>query len=401
VRVLISAAEASSDMHGAQLLRALRKQSDKPIEAFGIGGPLLQAEGLEAIVDARELLAMGFSEVLARLPQILRALARVHLEAQRRRPELAIVIDYPEFHLKLANRLQADGVPVVYLIPPKVWVWRQGRVRKLKERFKLLLCILPFEEEFYRQRGVHAVYVGNPLVDELPLEMTREQARTTLGLAAADRVVVLMPGSRPAELNNHLEVFLQAALDTARRLQIKLTTLIPLPGTADHTGMAERVDVWKRSFDPAGILKIRVSQGDAHACLISADAGLIKSGTSTLEAGLLRCPHVVVYRPSKVSSWLFKNIARYQGPVGLVNLATGWKPGDSYRVREILSDEVTVENLSAELQSLLTDELKISRMRQEFEKLRSAVLTGMSPSDKAAACVLELARDLSRTKETT
>jgi lipid-A-disaccharide synthase len=183
VKILISAAETSSDIHGAELLRALQGQfAPGQIEAWGIGGPRLQAQGLRSLVDARSLLSMGFFELFGRLPKILGALGTIADAAARDRPDLAVVMDYPDFHFRLAKRLKKLGIPVVYYIPPKVWAWRQGRVKVLRERFVEVLSILPFEEDFFREHKVVAKYVGNPLVDELPLELSRAEARAKLGI---------------------------------------------------------------------------------------------------------------------------------------------------------------------------------------------------------------------------
>src|SRR6185437_5565712 len=142
-------------------------------DAFGMGGPHLHEAGLRAVVDARGLLAMGFGEILGRLPQIFRALRVISDTARSERPDVAVVIDYPDFHFRLAKRLKANGIPVIYFIPPKVWAWRKGRIKILRERFVRVLSILPFEADFYRREKMPVTYVGNPLVDELPMSLTR------------------------------------------------------------------------------------------------------------------------------------------------------------------------------------------------------------------------------------
>ncbi|MCM2277837.1 MAG: lipid-A-disaccharide synthase [Oligoflexia bacterium] len=395
MKVLISAAEASSDMHGAELLKALRTLARErgigTVDAFGVGGPCLQREGLRTIVDARELLSMGFTEILGRLPRILRALARIAGEATRERPEVAIVIDYPDFHFRLARRLRSIGVPMIYYIPPKVWVWRKKRVTVLRELFTRVLCILPFEEEFHRRAGLPVRYVGNPLLDELPLSLTREAARMALGIDSRRRVLVAMPGSRPSELRNHVELFLEAAERVALGLRERgmlekterLLVLVPLPLTAQALGITGRES-----------LEIKVSRGDAHECLIAADAGLVKSGTSTLEAGILGCPHAVVYRTNFLTSFIFRRLIRYRGPVGLVNLvACGTEPRDEYLMREIVLEAATPEALSEEVLSLFLDEAKRERLAGGMARLRESLLggtRGMSPSRRAAEEVLDV-----------
>ncbi len=407
MKVLISAAEISSDAHGAQLLSALRAllPAHEKLEAFGIGGVKLQEAGLETIADARDLLAMGSTEVLMRLPKILRALRSVTASARDRRPDVAIVIDYPDFHFRLAKRLKEQGVPVIYYIPPKVWVWRKRRVQILRERFAKILCILPFEESFYREAGVSVKYVGNPLADELPLQISKSEARKKLGIDASTQMLALLPGSRPAELKRHFELMLNSAARAARRLrengllggEEKLLARVSLTANADREHFEKSLEVWRQKSS-APELEVVLSWDDSALVLASADAGLIKSGTSTLEAALLKCPHVVVYKPSGLTSFLFKHLVRYRGPVGLVNLFSGWKEGQPLVARELLMDQLTVDSLSEEAYRLLTDESARAAMIAEFEKLRNLVTAGesASPSETAAREILEFAQALKR-----
>lgn len=386
MKLLISAAEVSSDAHGAELLRALRQEAPAGtvIEAFGVGGPKLQAEGLRAVVDARELLAMGFTEVFGRLPRILAALKRVAEAASLERPDAAIVIDYPEFHFRLGRKLKSQDVKTIYYIPPKIWVWRKKRALVLKELFRRVLCIFPFEERFFREQGVPAVYVGNPLVDELPLRITRAEARKQLSLSESDRVLVMMPGSRPAELKRHVPVMLEAAALVAGRLAEqgsaqrggKLVVLIPLPEGADAAKVNSEIKT-RKIMDTQ--VEFRVSKENSALCMLAADAGLIKSGTSTLEAALLRCPHAVIYKPSWLTMQVFRHLVRYPGPVGLVNLlARAEESGRSnpeapYVAREILGEDVSASTLAEEAFSLLTDGGRRQSILSRFEAIRKSL----------------------------
>ena len=395
MKILISAGEASSDAHGAELLRALQAQMPEgdSVEAFGVGGPKLQLAGLHALVDAKDLLVMGFSEIIGRLPRILRALRTLENAARSRRPDIAVVIDYPDFHFRLARKLKRVGIPVVYYIPPKVWVWRKGRMRLLRELFAQVLCILPFEEALYRDAKVSVKYIGNPLVDELPMELSREEARRKLGIASEAKVLVLMPGSRPSELKRHFEPMLDAACIAARRMGQRLLVCVPLPSVVDPRETETRLQIWMNHQKDIPI-DLKISYGNAAEVLVAADAGLIKSGTSTLEAGLLRCPHVVVYRPSLLSEWIFKYLIRYKGPVGLVNLVSGWKPGQAYLTDEILMDHFKVPRLADEIVDLLTNEARRQRLAKGFNSLREAVMgeAGNGPSGPSARAAFEILR---------
>lgn len=358
---------------------------------------------------------MGLVEILGRLPRVLRALDEITAAAKRERPDLAIVVDYPDFHFRLAKRLKRLGIPVVYFIPPKVWVWRSGRVRVLAERFAQLLCILPFEKEFYARMGLNVTYVGNPVQDELAPYLSRsatnaddrEWALIQLGLLEDARsdggrtVVTLMPGSRPGELNRHFEIMLDAAFESSRACGRKFLALIPVPETADFAACEKRARVWAETREGvAGPERKghrvwpRVLRGQAPLALLASEAGLIKSGTSTLEAGLLGCPHAVVYKPAWLTGWLFQNIVGFEGPVGLVNLAGGWLPGERPVFEEILCADVTLPRLKAALVRALTDHKARSEMGAASERLRQEVLLASeSPSMRAAGEVLRVARE--------
>jgi lipid-A-disaccharide synthase len=416
VKILISAAETSSDAHGAALLEALRRLARAEgveVDAFGIGGPKLEAQGLRSLVDARGLLSMGFLEIVGRLPRILGALRTVARAAERERPAAAVVIDYPDFHFRLAKKLKAAGIPVVYYIPPKVWVWRKSRVKVLRERFARLLCIFPFEEEFYRREGVPVKYVGNPLLDQLPLALTREEARARLGIGASRRALLLMAGSRPGELKHHLELLLDSAHFASRKLvEIgalaegeRLLVLLPCAHTSDLADFEARVASWREgaegvwSSKPGRLpLELRVSRGDAHECMVAADAAISKSGTSTLEAALLGCVQAVVYRSNWISHFIFRHLIRYPGPVGLVNLVADRSNGKPYLARELLGAAMTREAVASEIISLLTDEPRRAEIRAGLVELKRRMVGGggLRPSESAAREVLEIARGCAR-----
>lgn len=405
MKILISAAEASSDTHGAALLRALREEAGA-VTAFGIGGPGLQAEGLRAVVDARGLLSMGFLEIVSKLPRFLRSLARVAEAARVERPDVAVVIDYPDFHFRLARRLKALGIPVIYYIPPKVWVWRRKRVRVLRERFARVLSIFPFEAEFLRKEAVPVTYVGNPLVDELPLGLTKETARERLGLGARDAVLAVLPGSRPAELRYHLAPMLEAVRLSAPRLREAhwlgegqaLRVVIPLSAATDPGPVEAAVRAWRGAgadFD----IQVRAGAEASALALVAADGGIVKSGTSTLEAGVLQCPHVVIYRPNAISSWIFHTFIRYKGPVGLVNLVGGYygKKRQECPVPELICGEVTPEAMRDALVPMLADPARRAELLAYLKAVRAALMSGAreegGPSRLAAREVLRVARE--------
>ena len=405
MKILISAAETSSDAHAAELLESLREQllaRGEEIHAFGIGGPKILAAGQKQIVDARELLSMGFLEIASRLPKILESLSRVEKAAIEGKPDVAVLLDYPDFHFRLAKRLKKQGIPIVYYIPPKVWAWRKGRVRFLKKFFSKILCIFPFEENFYQKENVPVKYVGNPLLDELPLEATKAEARAKLGLPATEKVLAVLPGSRPAELQRHLELFLDGAQMTAVKLLAaggmrdheRLRVLVPFPETSQLAPLQDRIHAWEADQKHL-LVQLRVSQGDSAWTMLAADAGLIKSGTSTLEAALLQCPHVIVYKPNKVTEILVRRVINYWGPIGLSNLVCGVER-EPFPIPELTGSGVTAQTLSTTLVQLLLPTPLAEKLRGICEDIRRLMIIRengkiTSPSLLAAREILEVA----------
>ena len=282
-------------------------------------------------------------------------------------------------------------MPVVYYVPPKVWVWRKRRVKFLRRFFVKLLCIFPFEEEFYRRENVDARYVGNPLTDELPLGLGKAEARRKLALGE-ENVLVVMPGSRPSEIKRHLLLTLDAVRELDPRPE---QVLMPFPETAELAPIRHRIAEWERARGLApGALKLRISQGDSALCLLAADAGIIKSGTSTLEAGLLGCPHVIIYRPNWFSCFVFKHLIRYRGPVGLVNLVGGWN-SRPFLIEELLCRDADPRSIAAAVTRIARDPHCRARVVEGLAGLRRKIEGEGgrgSPSEMAAQEILEVAR---------
>lgn len=400
MKVLISAAESSSDAHGAELLKALRR-IDPNVRAFGIGGSKLEAAGLRRIVRAEDLLAMGFTEVIGKLPKVVDAIARVERAASWERPDVAVVIDYPDFHFKLIRRLKRQGIPVVYYIPPKIWAWRRGRARFLRKMTDAVLGIFPFEIPFFQDRGMPFRYVGNPLLDELPLGLTRDEARRKLGLAidggASTQVITLMPGSRPAELKRHLDLMLESVKLCTSLVQERIEVLIPLPDAERAEWLRRRWYAWVNQLPASqrSRFNVRISHGDAGICLAASDAGMIKSGTSTLEAGILGCPHVVLYVPSPISCWIFKTFVRYKGDIALSNLVLGQrKAGEKPVFREYYCKAATAAVLSRELYQILKTPDRRQECIQASAKIRDILGNGTSASSEGPS--MSAAREVMR-----
>ena len=363
--LLVVALEASADLHGAAVLRELRALRPG-LRAFGAGGPLLRAEGLEALVRAEDLSLMGFAEVLPALPRIFRALRTLRRAAEERRPRAALLIDSPDFNLRLARRLRRAGVPVAYFIGPSVWAWRRYRVRQIARDVAKMLVILPFEAEFYARHGVSAVYVGNPLADSLrPLlpgaTTSRADLRGGLGLDRSRPVLALLPGSRRQEIRRIWPAMLRAA-----RLLLKRTPDLQLVVPVAPTVRRE----WLAS-DPAIIFV----EGRAPEVLAAADAAVVASGTATLEAALAQVPTVVVYRLSWLS-WLIGRLLVRVPFVSLVNLLAGRR-----LVPELLQGDCTGAHIAESTAPLLLPGEARETQLQGMRDLRA----GLSPAGSRGA----------------
>jgi lipid-A-disaccharide synthase len=363
LKLLISAGEASGDLHGARLLAALRKKRPD-LAAFGMGGPRLRAEGLSAIVSPESLSVVGISEVLEKLPALTRALRGLVAGARRERPDAAILIDFPDFHGLLARRLRRLGVPLIYYISPQVWAWRRGRARTIARRARRIITLFPFEAEIYRRLGADAVWAGHPLVDDV-----REGLEKPPRLPPKTRRrLVLLPGSRTAELRRHWEPMWRAAVRLARRLDLEIVAVRAAGLTEELFGGA----------DENGIM---IADTGLHTLLATADLAFVASGTATLEAALCGTPMVVVYRTSRASFAVGRLLVRVPW-ISLVNIVAGEQV-----VPELLQQDVNAGRLESEGAALLGSPERLRRMRDGLARV-SARLGPPGGSERAADAVI-------------
>jgi lipid-A-disaccharide synthase len=337
--ILIVAGEASADLHAARALIELRKLRPG-LHAFGVGGPALRAAGLETLYPAEDISVMGLLEVLPRLPRILSILRGLGKAAQARRPIVALLVDLPDFNLRLAARLKELGVKVVYYISPTIWAWRKGRAFQIARVVDRMLCILPFEPEAYRGSGVQARFVGHPFA-ERPLPEPPRAYRDRLGLAPDRLTIALVPGSRRGEIARLLPPMLDAA-ERLRAAHPDAQFVLPVAPTLDRAVLAPHLAAH-------ATLEVRLVDGQADVVVGASDAALVKSGTSTLEAGLMHRPMVVAYR----MAWLTYLVARLLVKLkhfSLVNLLVGREV-----VPELFQGEVTGEKMAAALERVLVD----------------------------------------------
>jgi lipid-A-disaccharide synthase len=378
LRVGIVAGESSGDQLGAALIAALRAQVPG-VQCFGVAGPKMIAGGCEPWAAADELAVMGLTEVLHHLPRLLRLRSSLVARFRAARPHVFVGIDAPEFNLGLAKRLKAEGVKTVQYVSPQVWAWRQGRVRGIGKACDLVLCLLPFETEFYTRYGVPAVFVGHPLADQIPLEVDREGARRALDIDPAAVVIALLPGSRMGEVERLGADFVAAAAWIAvHRPEIQFVA--PMASRRVYQAFERTVAAVPRA--PA----IRVIDGQAQRVLAAADAVIVASGTATLETLLSRRPMVVAYRVGAVTAFLLRRLGLIKVPYfSQPNLLVGRQ-----LVPEFLQEQVSGEALGSALLHELDDREYLSEMQQEFRKVHETLRCG--GAERAASAILECVR---------
>lgn len=358
IPLLLSAGEASGDMYAARLAAALKQRLDVAI--FGMGGPQMRAAGVEIITDYSEVSVVGITEVLKRLPSLVRAMRHLVEEAQRRKPPFAILTDFPGFHLRLARKLRAQGIRNVYYICPQFWAWRPWRVNLVRRRFAKALCIFHFEEKFYADAGVPVKFIGHPLVGNVQTTLTREFFCKKYGLQESGKIITVLPGSRRGEIAHHLPVLIEGLREIRQRIPGPPQMVVAVAPGLDVTSL-------ERSF-PAE-WDTRFMRNDTYNALGAADLAIVSSGTATVETALLGKPMIVVYRLSPLTARLAKPLVRTKF-FSMVNLIAARAV-----VPELIQDDFTPQRLAAEAESLLsgspTDNPRVLEMLRGLQKVQN------------------------------
>ena len=382
VQILISAGEASGEMYGAQLIEALRRR-DPSLTFFGAGGERMRAAGCDIVVDAKELAVVGITEIVSHLPNILGLFKKLVRAADERKPALAVVIDSPAFNWRVARQMHKRGIPVVYYVCPQFWAWRQGRVRLLRKYVDKALVIFPFEEKFYRDRGVDATFVGHPLAD-LPMPaISREEYAKQNGLDADKHWITLMPGSRRKEVRMNLPPILEAM----EKLGAEYEFLLPVARTLEVGFLKSLIfGSGKETAQAPSLPRVRLVD-EALPALRLSRAAIVASGTATVEAALMETPFVMVYRVSPITYALGK--PRVKVPYyAMVNLISGERV-----VPELVQADFTPENIVRELKNIIPDgpgrETMIRGLKQVRQKLRKPDGDG-HPAERAAEIVIRM-----------
>jgi lipid-A-disaccharide synthase len=357
--IMLSAGEASGDLHGATMCRALRAL-DPGVRLIGMGGPRMAAAGVEILVDPTAHAAVGTTEAIGRVPGLYRAYKILVRRLREARPQAMVLIDFPEFNLRLAKQARRAGVPVVYFIPPQLWAWRRGRIRQMARRVTRVLAAFPFEKSLYEEAGVAVEFVGHPLLDVVPSDLDRMKARQRLGVGERQVLVGLLPGSRRQEVRRLLPPMLDAAARLAGADGRRCFVL----GLAASVDRGLVLALLARAFETGGP-RVEVVEGLTHEVMAGADVLLIASGTATLEAALLGTPMVVCYRVTRLTEAVVRLLSRSRW-ISLPNIVAG-----RGAVPEILQAEVTGARLSSEAERLLVDPVAATAQRAAFREVRS------------------------------
>ncbi len=397
--IFVSAGEASGDHYGAELIDAL-KQVLPQASFTGLGGTAMEAAGQQRVIRAEDVAVMGITEILRHIPVILRSYFKLVASIKKTRPDVAVLIDFPDVNFRLAKHLKQLDVPVIWFVSPQLWAWKRSRLRWVQQRVSKMLTIFPFEQAFYAKRGVEAEFVGHPLAEEALPTVSRETYAAQYGLDLTKRWIALLPGSRGGEIDANLP----ALVDAARLIGPQHEYVMPLAPTVSAT----RRNSMALLAGTAGIKLV----DDARAALLHSRAAAVASGTATVQAAVIGTPFVVIYRVSDTTFRMAKRLVRYPAeipagedehgnlPIAMVNLVAGRRV-----VPELLQGQFTGTNVAAALGPLLDDtperaaqiaalaevrqRLQSPSDRSAIQSLRDAVLAALGQSGAAGPCAIQ------------
>lgn len=405
---MLVAGEASGDKHGASLVRALKNlHPEINYHFFGSGGVEMRDAGVETLVDVRDVAIIGVAEVASAAGRLYRAYRTLLSVARTRRPSIVVLIDWPDFNLRLAKKLHRDAFKIVYYISPQIWAWRKYRIHAMRRDIDRMIVILPFEEEFYKGQGLDVRYVGHPLAKVVRTTLTRVEFCSRYGLDPERPVFALLPGSRHKEISYHLPVMLDAAsrlgtfqmhVEPASINRVALSSVtnqhpesfaqsstpqfvIPLASTVRRADVEEALQQGSNQDKPL----CKIIESDTYNALGHSSFAVVASGTATVEAALSGVPMIIIYRGSDLNWRLIRPLIHLKD-VGMVNLIAGRRI-----VPELLQHDATGENIAREAIDLLSNPVRTREMRQELARVRELIEAGgSSASERAAQAVLEV-----------
>jgi len=353
--IMIVAGEASGDMHGANLVREMLNL-DPALNFYGIGGNRLEKEGVELLANASDMAVVGLTEVVSKLGSILKIMGMMKRSLDERKPDLVILIDYPDFNIPLAKAARKRGIKVFYYISPQVWAWRKSRIGQIKKTVSKMAVILPFEVETYRQKGFSVNYVGHPLLDMVKLNYSKPESRKKFGLSEDEITIGILPGSRLSEVRILMPELLRTAQILKRDIP-DLQFVLPLADTLEETSVTEIISRFN--------VDVKVISGHAYDVISCADLALVASGTATLETALLGVPMIIVYKISLLSYFIGRLFVHVKN-IGLVNIIAG-----KTIVPELVQGDANSKRIAAESLSILKNGERRQKMIKELEAIRA------------------------------
>lgn len=350
--VLIIAGEASGDLHGAALIRELKKL-DSELNFYGIGGNKMKSSGMELIYHSDRMSFLGFVEVVKHLPFISKVQKELLEEVKLRKTKSAILIDYPGFNISIAKKLKKLGVEIYYYISPQVWAWGKGRVKKIKKLVRKMFVVFPFEENFYKEKGVDAEFVGHPLIRELSEYnfLSKNDLINKFGLESDKEILLLLPGSRKHEVTDIFPEMFRAAKMISAKFNFQI--VVACASSVDESLLKEVVK--ENGY--------KIISGYTYDLMKHSKFGIIKSGTSTLEAGLLNLPMIIVYKASALTYFIGRTLVKLDN-IGIVNILL-----DKTLLPELIQNNVNAEKIFSEAEKILSDDEKYHSIKSELNKL--------------------------------
>jgi lipid-A-disaccharide synthase len=370
-KILVSAGEASGDLYASLVVEELRKLQPAA-DFFGCTGPRLRTAGVRTVVNAASLAVVGLIEVVGHIPRIYGEYRKLLRAAEAERPQLAILTDSPDFHLRVARKLHRQGVPVIYLVAPQAWAWRKGRVREMRRTVRRLLCIFPFEEEFFTRYGVPTTYIGHPLAGLVHPALTRSDFFRKHRLAPERPLISVLPGSRRGEAARHLPALLEAVDRIYREHAVNF--VLPASATTGTAFFQERM----------GRSPVRVIEGESWDALAHSDLALAASGTVTVEAALVGTPMVTYYKVTGLS-WLAGKFLVDVPFYSMVNLIAG-----RALVPELMQHQMTGENLAREALRLLSSSADRDAMKAGLAEVKEKLAGRTGAPARAALAIQEI-----------
>jgi lipid-A-disaccharide synthase len=417
IRLMMVAGEASGDKHGAALAEKLKQfYPEKQFEIFGAGGEEMRGAGVETLVDAKDVAIMGIPEIIRALGKLYGAYRKLITAARRRKPDVVVLIDWPDFNMRVAKRLHKEGFKIIYYISPQVWAWRRYRVNALRRDVNRMLVILPFEEEFYKSENIEVEYIGHPLANAVKVTTSREEFARRHILDATRPIIALLPGSRHKEIHYHLPAMLDAALRLQNvdcglripdvifkqddKLQIAEDQATETLADSENPQSAIHIPQFilplastiarqqiETAIEAAGV-DVKIIERDTYNALGHAMFAIVASGTATVETALANTPMIIIYRGSQLNWRLIRPLIHLE-TFGMVNLIAGRRI-----VPELMQQEVTGEKIAAEVKAILKDPVRLEQMRRDLAEVQTKLKAGGgSGAERAARAVMQVVEE--------